>query len=89
VPVFFGSLPVGHGGTFWTQRDGGDWARVATRWLDYTLKDDADASWDYAGPACRLCTDRRWTVVQKQMPLPKGPYRESATSQCGTARGWR
>ena len=34
VPVFFGSLPVGHGGTFWTERDGGDWARVATRWLD-------------------------------------------------------
>ena len=29
VPVFFGSLPVGHGGTFWTERDGGDWARVA------------------------------------------------------------
>ena len=77
VPVFMGSLPVGHGGTFWTQRDGGDWARVATRWLDYTLKNDADASWDFAGPACRLCADKRWTVVQKQMPLPRGPFRES------------
>ena len=42
-----------------------------------TLKDDADASWDFAGPACRLCTDKRWTVVQKQLPLPTGPYRES------------
>jgi uncharacterized protein len=77
VPLFYASLPVGHGGTYWTQPDGGDWARVATRWLDYTLKADADASWDFAGPACRLCTNKRWTVVQKQMPLPVGPYRES------------
>jgi uncharacterized protein len=77
VPVFRASLPVGHGGTFWTQRDGGEWARVATRWLDYTLKDDADASWDFAGPACRLCMNKRWSVVQKQMPMPKGPFRES------------
>ena len=77
VPVFFGSLPVGHGGTFWTQRDGGDWARVATRWLDYTLKEDADASWDFAGSECRMCRDTRWTVTRKQMPLPTGPFRES------------
>lgn len=77
VPVFRASLPVGHGGTFWTQRDGGEWARVAARWLDFTLKDDADASWDFAGPACRLCTDARWTVQQKRMPMPKGPFRES------------
>ncbi|MEO8307383.1 MAG: CocE/NonD family hydrolase [Pseudomonadota bacterium] len=77
VPVFFASLPVGHGGTFWTQSDGGDWARVATRWLDWTLKKDADASWDFAGPVCRLCTDHRWTVVQKKMPFPQGPFRES------------
>lgn len=33
VPVFFASLPVGHGGTF-AAPDGGDWARVSTRWLD-------------------------------------------------------
>jgi len=77
VPVFFGELPVGHGGTFWTERDGGDWARVASRWLDWNLKADADASWDFAGPACRLCTDRRWTVVQKHLPAPTGPFRQS------------
>ena len=37
VPVFFGSLPVGHGGTF-SAPDGGDWARVSARWLDWQLK---------------------------------------------------
>jgi putative CocE/NonD family hydrolase len=77
VPVFFGSLPVGHGGTFWTERDGGEWARVSARWLDWQLKGDSDASWDFAGPACRLCSDPRWTVVQKQLPLPTGPFRQS------------
>ncbi|MBK9253617.1 MAG: CocE/NonD family hydrolase [Proteobacteria bacterium] len=77
VPVFFGELPVGHGGTFWSERDGGSWARVAARWLDWTLKGDADASWDFSGPACRLCSEPRWTVVQKNLPAPTGPFRQS------------
>jgi predicted acyl esterase len=77
VPVFFGSLPVGHEGTFWKERDGGEWARVSVRWLDWQLKSDADASWDFAGPACRLCKDERWSVEQKHLPLPSGPFRES------------
>jgi predicted acyl esterase len=77
VPVFFGALPVGHGGTFWTDRDGGEWAHVSLRWLDWQLKGLADASWDFAGPACRLCTDRRWRVVQRQLPPPAGPFRQS------------
>jgi len=76
VPVFFGALPVGHGGTF-SAPDGGEWARISTRWLDWQLKGDADASWDFAGSDCRLCTDERWTVEQKQMPPPAGPFRES------------
>ena len=67
VPVFFGSLPVGHGGTF-SQPDGGEWARVSARWLNWQLKADADARRDFAGTDCRLCTDTRWTVVQKQLP---------------------
>ena len=77
VPVFFGALPVGHSGTFWRERDGGEWARVSTRWLDWQLKADADASWDFAGPQCRLCTDDRWDVVQKRLPDPVGPFRQS------------
>ena len=76
VPVFFGSLPVGHGGTF-SQPDGGDWARVSARWLDWQLKGDPDASWDFAGAECRLCTDENWTLVRRQLPAPSGPFRES------------
>jgi hypothetical protein len=72
VPVFFGWIPVGHGGTF-QEPDGGDWARVSARWLDWQLNTDADASWDFAGPDCRLCRDPRWTVEQKQLPSPMGP----------------
>jgi putative CocE/NonD family hydrolase len=77
VPVFFGSQPVGHGGTFWSQSDGGEWARVSARWLDWQLKADGDASWDFAGPACRLCGDEHWTVERKQLPPPTGPFRQS------------
>ncbi|MEO8017383.1 MAG: CocE/NonD family hydrolase [Pseudomonadota bacterium] len=77
LPVFLGSLPVGHGGTFWTEPNGGAWAAVAARWLDWQLKADADASWDFAGPACRLCTNPRWSVTQKKLGLPVGPFRES------------
>jgi uncharacterized protein len=69
VPVFFGALPVGHGGTF-SAPDGGEWATVTTRWLDWQLKADADASRNFAGKDCRLCTDTRWTVLQKQLPAP-------------------
>lgn len=72
VPVFFGSLPVGHGGTF-SAPDGGDWAKVSARWLDWQLRADADAGRDFAGPGCRLCTDARWTVVQKQLPAATAP----------------
>ena len=74
VPVFFGSLPVGHGGTF-SATDGGEWARVSARWLDWQLKADADAGRDFAGKDCRLCTDTRWTVVQKQLPVQAAPPR--------------
>lgn len=76
LPVFFGALPVGHGGTF-GEPHGGEWAAVSARWLDWQLRSDADASWDFAGAACRLCSDGRWTVVQKNLPPPQGPLRQS------------
>lgn len=76
VPVVLASLPVGHGGTF-AALDGGDWARVSARWLDWQLKFEADASRDFAGADCRLCTDERWIVLQKPLPPPTGPLPES------------
>jgi hypothetical protein len=69
VPVMIANLPVGHGGTF-SQPNGGDWARVTTRWLDWQLKGDVDAALDFSGPECRLCKDSKWTVQQKRMPAP-------------------
>ncbi len=67
VPVVMASLPVGHGGTF-SAPDGGDWARVSLRWLDWQLKGDANAAKEFVGPTCGLCTDSRWTVKQKNLP---------------------
>ena len=66
VPVFFGFMAVGHGGTF-SQPNGGDWARVTVRWLNWNLKADADASRDFTGSSCRLCADPRWTIQQKRL----------------------
>ncbi|WP_338446394.1 hypothetical protein V5F89_00945 [Pelagerythrobacter marensis] len=67
VPVLAASLPVGHGGTF-SQFDGGDWARVSVHWLDWQLKNDANAGLWFIGENCRLCTTFGWDVVSKNMP---------------------
>ncbi len=61
VPVFFGWMPVGHGGTF-SAPNGGDWAAVAVHWLDWQLKGQADAGRWFNGQDCTLCRDGRWTV---------------------------
>lgn len=86
VPVFFGALPVGHGGTF-SAPDGGEWARVSVRWLDWQLKGDADASHDFAGASCRLCTDERWNVQQKKLPPPTGPRPAAGAPARADTRG--
>jgi hypothetical protein len=75
VPVFIGSLGVGHGGTF-SQPNGGEWASVTVRWLNWNLKGNADASRDFSGPSCRLCTDTRWTIQQKRLAPPTGQPRQ-------------
>ena len=61
VPVFFGWLPVGHGGTF-AASDGGDWATAAVRWMDWQLKGDAEAGRWFSGATCLFCQDSRWKV---------------------------
>ncbi len=67
VPVFFGWLPVGHGGTF-SAPDGGDWAEVAVHWLDWQLKRNRAAGAWFLGENCSLCRDKRWTVEQFARP---------------------
>ena len=67
VPVFFGWLPVGHGGTF-SAPDGGDWAEVAVDWLDWQLKGNTRSGSRFIGKECGLCRDERWTVEQYAKP---------------------
>jgi dienelactone hydrolase len=67
VPVFFGWLPVGHGGTF-SAPDGGDWAEVAVHWLNWQLKEKREAGDWFLGKDCALCRDKRWTVERFIQP---------------------
>lgn len=64
VPAFFGSIDVGHGGTF-TQPGGGWFGEVAAQWLDWRLKGDAAAAKWFAGKDCRLCSEPGWEVAKK------------------------
>jgi dienelactone hydrolase len=67
VPALFAWLPVGHGGTFFTEANGGAYADVAVAWLDWQLKRDRRAGRMFAGTACGLCRDGRWTVRRKRL----------------------
>ena len=67
VPLFFGSLDVGHGGTF-AEPHGGEFGRIGVAWLKWRLMDDQAAGALFAGADCGLCTDPRWQVIKKQMP---------------------
>jgi hypothetical protein len=61
VPVAMANLPVGHGGTF-DEPNGGEAARVATNWLNWQLRGDAEAARMFTGPDCGLCKHERWTL---------------------------
>ena len=67
VPLFFGSMDVGHGGTF-AEPNGGEFGRVGVAWLKWRLLDDQSSGALFAGPSCSLCTDLRWQVIKKQLP---------------------
>lgn len=67
VQVFFGSLDVGHGGTF-QQPHGGPVAKMSTDWLEWQLFGDRKAARTFTGADCGLCTDAKWTVRKKRMP---------------------
>ncbi|WP_371432789.1 hypothetical protein [Novosphingobium sp.] len=67
VPVFYGNLPTGHGGTY-QMVNGGEYARVGVAWLDWQLKGSKRAGAMFAGDPCGLCAGTGWTVVRKQFP---------------------
>lgn len=67
VPAFVGNLEVGHGGTY-AQPHGGDFAKVATAWLQWQLKGDAKAAAMFQGEPCGVAKMEGWKVEKKGMP---------------------
>lgn len=65
LPAFLGALDVGHSGTF-GEPNGGEYGRVGTAWLQWHLKDDAEAAREFVGDDCGLC-DTDWEVEQQNL----------------------
>ena len=64
VPAFAANFPVGHGGTY-GQPHGGEFAVVATAWLKWQLKADAEAGAFFTGEPCGLSLREGWTLDRK------------------------
>jgi hypothetical protein len=67
VPVFVGNMDVGHGGTY-SQPYGGEFAKVATHWYKWQLKNDREAGKMFTGNPCGLSKSDLWTVEKKNLP---------------------
>jgi predicted alpha/beta-hydrolase family hydrolase len=67
VPVFAANLDVGHGGTY-RKPHGGEFARVATAWLQWQLRSDKDAAKMFVGDPCGLAKVEGWKVEKKNIP---------------------
>jgi hypothetical protein len=67
VPVFVANMDVGHGGTY-GQPHGGEFAKVATAWFKWQLKDDKEAGKLFAGNPCQLSQSTIWKVEKKNLP---------------------
>jgi hypothetical protein len=67
VPVVAANLNVGHGGTY-AKPHGGEFAKVATAWLQWQLKDDKEAAKLFAGDPCGLAKVEGWKVEKKKIP---------------------
>jgi hypothetical protein len=66
VPVFFGWINVGHGGTY-NHPGGGRFEDVGVAWLNWRLNGDKAAAKMFEGPDCTLCKDPIWHVEKKGM----------------------
>jgi hypothetical protein len=67
VPVFVANMDVGHGGTY-SKPHGGEFAKVATAWYKWQLKDDNEAGKMFIGDPCGLSLDPNWKVEKKIIP---------------------
>ncbi|MGV3590214.1 MAG: hypothetical protein ACO1PZ_00910 [Gammaproteobacteria bacterium] len=67
VPVAVANLlGAGHGGTY-SHENGGVAAQVAVNWLQWQLRDDAEAAKYFVGDDCVLCTDAAWSFEGKRL----------------------
>ena len=66
LPVFYGSCPVGHGGTY-GQSNGGAFGKVGVAWLKWQLKGDREAARMFLGNPPGLSADKKWTVKAKNL----------------------
>jgi predicted alpha/beta-hydrolase family hydrolase len=67
VPIFSGNLNVGHGGTY-GRPHGGEFAKVATAWLQWQLRGDKEAARMFVGDPCGLANIEGWKVEKKKIP---------------------
>jgi hypothetical protein len=67
VPIFAANLNVGHGGTY-SKPHGGEFAKVATAWLQWQLKNDKEAGRMFFGQPCGLAKMEAWKVEKKNIP---------------------
>jgi hypothetical protein len=65
VPAFYGARHnAGHTATVF-HPGGGEYANVASNWLKWTFKKDADAAKMFVGDNCSLCTNPNWDTEAK------------------------
>ncbi len=66
IPAVATNLGVGHGGTY-MQPHGGDFAKVASAWLQWQLKGDAEAAKMFEGENCGVSKMEGWTIQKKNI----------------------
>lgn len=65
VPVFYGARDnAGHTATMY-HPGGGEFANVASNWILYHFKGNAEAGKMFVGADCELCTNPNWVVDSK------------------------
>jgi hypothetical protein len=67
VPAFAANLDVGHGGTY-SRPHGGEFAKVATAWVQWQLKGDKEAAKMFEGEPCGVAKMTGWKVQKKLIP---------------------
>jgi len=64
VPIVMANHDVGHGGTY-RRSHGGEFARVGLTWLNWQLKNDADAGQQFLDENSGLRQDPKWKIETK------------------------